>query len=198
MTPQTQAVFRSYRAQRTATRRSVAQSVHRTYVETVDPDEIVGSFAKTATRVAPAIADGQLRTATQTGAFLRQLATVQVGSVVEPILPALAGLTEKGLPLVEGMAALGPMVLGSISDGMVIEDALAFGDFLFTRFADAEVTRVADEVIEAQPRTRVVGWEGVVAPNACPECQANSGLHGMDEQMYRHPACFCERVLVYG
>jgi hypothetical protein len=196
VTPQTQRVFRSYRAQRWAVERSTLASVQAAYDDEVDPDDIKGSFDKVARRAAPTIAAGQARTAVTTAAFIRQLALVERREVLEPELPAVAGTTEQGRSVLEGMAALGPMVLASIAKGKGLDEAIEYGRHLFERFASAEVIRAADEVIDAQPRRVVTGWEGIISPDACDNCQDNAGIHSLDEEMWRHGNCNCERVPV--
>ena len=97
------------------------------------------------------------------------------------------------------MAAFGAMVLGQIAGGKAIEEALAFGEYLATRFGDSELTGTADRIV-ADPvvQDRLSGWEGLVQPGSCDPCKGNEGRHELVELIYRHPNCHCVYQPVFG
>jgi hypothetical protein len=135
-------------------------------------------------------------------AFIRAYSATGDGELVEPAddVEVIAGTTRDGSSLAVGMAAFGPMILSQIAGGSSIDDAIAFGENLATRFADSELTGAADRELEHQATStdRIVGWEGLVAAGSCTPCLANAGRHDLADEMYRHPDCNCERIPVLG
>lgn len=168
----------------------------------VNPNDVQGSIAAFIERAEPIVAAGQASASGLASAFLVTYAAAAAGVEVEladsPIEP---GVTRAGVPLAEGMAAFGPMVLGQIADGKPLDEAIAFGQYLADRFGDSEVVAAADTEFEVQAKaaTQVIGWEGTVEPDSCDPCLAqNDGRHGLDDPFYRHGSCRCERVPVFG
>jgi predicted ABC-type ATPase len=80
-----------------------------------------------------------------------------------------------------------------------VKEALGFGQGLVERTADNEVQAAGDEEAERQIAEVVtmIGWEGIVSPEACDRCQTNVGFHPKDEPIYRHPNCGCEKAYVF-
>lgn len=183
----------AYVAAQRRLRDQVAASLSRLYAEDIDPDDIAGSYASLAAKAAPVVVAGQSHAAT----LVQGLVRVQAGLDVARPQDLSAMLTAAQ----DGMGALGPMVLASIGNGASLPDALAYGDYLLGRYGTSEVIKAADD---EQARAAdvaggaIVGWTGIVSPDACDACQANAGDHGLDEEMWRHGNCGCERLPIYG
>lgn len=189
------------RSYRTALERIRAQIIARVVAEyDIDPDDIDGSIRRFAARVAPLVAGGQATVQSLARGFVRTSGLLTTGAVLELAeTERLAGTTREGKPLLEGMAAWGPMVLGQIGEGRSVDEALEYGRYLAERFVDAELTGVVDRETAAQAAdARIVAWEGTVSPTSCDPCAENRGRHELAEPFYRHPACHCTQVLVFG
>lgn len=165
----------------------------------VDIDDIEGSLDSYIAAAEPLIAAGQATVVSLTEAFLGTRAAragieLALDDVVDPV-----GTTRAGEDLNVGMAAFGPMILAQIAKGSSADDAIDFGRYLATRFADAEITGAVDR-IEQDPvvRRHVAALEGTVQPGACEPCQANAGRHEPDWEPYRHPGCDCVVEVVFG
>ena len=115
-----------------------------------------------------------------------------------PVRTDLVGTSQIGT-LREGMDAWPSMVKAEIGKGRPRPEAIAFGAYLATRFADSETKRAMDEQTEHATREskQFRGWFGLLAPPSCPECVAhNTGFHGLDEPMFRHGGCDCSKQYV--
>lgn len=162
------------------------------YGETIDVEDIAGSFAEFIERADPLIAAGQTTAAALAEAYLQTRAARAGIELALDEVADIAGTTRSGDDLATGMAAFAPMVLARIGRGRPLDEAIAFGRYLATRFADAEVTGAVDRVLEDPAvRSRLVGWTGTVSAGACDGCKANAGDHDVDWAPYRHPNCNC-------
>lgn len=192
-------LVRSYRAALERIRRQVLAQIDELYAG-VDLADVNASFAAFIADAAPVVAAGQGQAAALAVAFLRSYSASRRGSLIDidDELEDVAGTTKNGKPLPEGMAAFGPMVLIQIANGRSLEEVREYGHYIASRFADNELTSAADRTIDlAAERTgRVTGWEGIVDPDACDPCQGNAGEHPIDEPIYRHPDCNCQRIPV--
>lgn len=197
--PAARAIRDRYRAITTAQNDRVRATVNTLFDDEFDDADIVASTSRVSTRLARAIAGEQAVAQGLTRAFLRSMSLADIGHAVDPLPPlAVAGTTREGKSLLEGMAAIGPMVVGQIGQGVSIDQAREFGLFLFDRFATAEVIGASDrEQAHQEARPEIVGWEGIVSSDACDNCQGNDGVHGLDEEMHRHGNCTCTRVPVW-
>lgn len=196
MPPVSSAVFRRRLA---AIKLEIGRRLEALYGDLVDVDDIAGSLEAYAAAAEPLIAAGQATTASLAEAFLTTRAAragieLAIDELADPV-----GTTRAGEALDVGMAAFGPMILAQIAQGSTAEDAIDFGRYLATRFADAEITGVVDR-IEQDPvvRQHVAGLEGTVQPGSCEPCQANAGRHEPDWEPYRHPGCGCVVEVVFG
>lgn len=163
----------------------------------IDPDAIADSFRDFVDKAAPVIAAGQQSTAALAAAFMRAYLFARTGRLVDlENLDEIAGTRPDGTPIADGMGAFGPMVLGRIADGAAAAQALDFGRYLATRFADGELTSAGDRAIAGQVERsgRFRTWEGLVSQGACDPCAANAGIHPIDVPIYRHPGCRCVYV----
>lgn len=197
--PAASAITSRYRSIQQAQTDRVRSTVTSTYDAEFDPDDITASVGRVSNRLASAIAGEQRVAQGMTRAFVRSLSVADIGRAVEPLPPApVAGTTRAGASLLDGMAAIGPMVLGQIAQGVTIDQAREYGAFLFDRFATAEVIGAADrEQQHQEARPEIIGWEGIVSADACDNCQENAGVHELAEEMHRHGNCTCTRVPVY-
>lgn len=200
-TAQALAVDRTYRRQIDALRTTLTQRLEAQWGDAVDPDNIADSVQAYIDRVTPTIEAGQATAQALATAYIGSYVSLRTGQPYEPLDPdeALIGTTRDGLPLTEGMAAIGPMVLGRIADGVSLQDALDTGRYLAGRFADNEVTGIVDRETDRQREAApFTGWEGIIAPDACERCQVNAGEHDLGEDLYRHPGCNCDRRFTTG
>lgn len=189
-------VAAAYQARVAAIHAAIDTRIRALYVD-VDPDAIEQSIDDFIARAEPVIAAGQASVAELVAAYVRTAS----GDLVDAAgnVEAIVGTTRQGASLVDGMAAFGSMILGQIADGKSVDDAMQFGESLATRFADSEVTGAGDRQIDVLAAVEVVtGWEGVVSPEACDACQSNAGRHELDEEIYRHPWCNCQRLPIFG
>lgn len=185
-----------YRTRREDLRARVDARLRALYGELVDPAAIADSYERFAVRAIPLIEAGQASAARMAAAFVASIAGELDDKLEIDVLDeeAIAGTTVDGRPLAAGMAAIAPMVLARIRDGAPVDVALAAGEHLTTRFAGSEVTNAGDRELAAQGREigPLVGWEGIVAPDACAGCQANAGVHDLAWTPYRHgDTCQC-------
>jgi hypothetical protein len=191
-------VDRLYRQRLDAIRTQLSADLRRRF-EALDADDLDGSFEEFVAENEHRIAAGKATAQTLAVTYL-ELLGAEVGVDFEP-LPEDEGLpdrTEAGT-IRDGLAAIPAMVKAAIGEGRPVEEAIAFGASLVERFTDNEMTRAAEEETERQSRAsdRIVGWEGVVSAGSCDPCQGNAGVHGLDEEMYRHPSCDCTRTVVF-
>lgn len=172
------------------------------YGDTIDPAAIDASFARFIDLIEPLIAAGQASVAVTAAAAVRSIALAERDELLEvdPDEDAIAGTTREGRSLRDGMAAWGPMVLGQIAAGRSADEALEYGSYLVSRFADSELTGAGDRELEHQGREigPLSGWEGIVQPDACDPCQENAGVHELTWSAYRHAHCACVVVPVFG
>lgn len=184
----------SYRRRLEAVRTGVRSQIEELYAD-VDPNAIDASFATFIAAAAPVLEAGQASTAALAAAFVRSFTLARTGRLIDvDDVEELAGTRQDGSPIAAGMEAFGPMVLGRIADGATVEAAMDFGRYLATRYADGELTSVADRAVAETKTTRVRSWEGIVTAGSCDGCQANAGVHDIDEPIYRHPGCNCVYV----
>jgi len=182
----------AYRRRLSVLRTAVEARLRTLYGGVIDFDDLAGSFDRYVELAAPVIEAGQISAAALAEACLEsRAARAGVALAIEEIETAV-GTTRAGAPLAEGMAAFGPMVLEQVGLGRSREEVLGYGEFLATRFADAELTGTVDRIEQSpEVRQRVTGWEGTVRPDACDGCQANAGAHPVDWEPYRHGNCDC-------
>lgn len=166
----------------------------------VDPDAISASFETYIAAIAPVIEAGQRSASDLAAGFLRSRVLAQRGELVDlEDAGDIPGTTRDGKPLPAGLAAIPALVLSQIGKGGVVDAALEYGRYLVTRTADNEITGAIDRTFDRNaPRTHVVGWEGIVAADACDPCTANAGVHDLETEFYRHPGCHCERIPILG
>lgn len=188
-----------YRARLDALRSQLVEQARRLYGD-LDPADISASFDAIAPDIARYIEAGQGSAAALSAAFLNALSEYETDQPAA-VQMAPVGVSQKGDPLAVGMAPIAGMILGQIAAGATVTDAVAYGDYLVSRFADSETVRVADQTTDdtlAAEGQRYIGWEGVVSPRACDACvSANSGTHTPDETLYRHANCGCERIPIF-
>jgi hypothetical protein len=172
--------------------------VESAYGEEIDGDDILDSAGRVADRILPTIVAGQANAQRLAQGFYRGFSIATLGRTIEPLQALeIAGTRADGSSVRSGMEAIGPMILGQIAGGRDLGSALEFGRYAFERFADAEVRGAADrEKQNQETRPEIVGWEGIVDDAACDNCQANVGVHDLDEEMWRHGNCNCERIPV--
>lgn len=189
---------------RRALRRQVAAAYRLTVARRAataesEPDlDIDAAFAELIDRTASLVHAAQASALLMATAYLRLTLEVQAGREVDVGEPPaeLPGVTQRGIPLAAGMAALPAMVKAHIGAGHSLAEAVGFGEHLTQRFADRETLRVADQANEhlARRTREVVGWRGFVDDDACEPCQTrNGGEHELSDEFYRHAACQCER-----
>ena len=197
--PAATAIRDRFRTITTTQNERVRSTVSTVFDDEFDDADIIASVGRVSLRLARAIAGEQRVAQGMTRAFLRSLSLADIGRAVDPLPPAnVAGTTRDGKSLLDGMAAIGPMVVGQIGQGVNIDQARDYGRFLFDRFATSEVIGAADrEQAHQETRPEIVGWEGIVSPTACDNCQGNDGVHDLDEEMHRHGNCTCTRVPVW-
>lgn len=199
--PRARRIAERYRERAAALRAAVDARLQALYGDELDPDAIAESFQRFVERADPLIAAGQASMAVMAAAFVRSVG-LDAGDFaeVDPIADTIAGTTRGGMSLAEGMAAIGPMLLAAIRDGRPVDDAIAGGASLVSRFSDAEITGAADRELENEGQVLgpLSGWEGIVAPDACDPCQENAGVHELDWVPYRHAWCQCTQVPVFG
>jgi hypothetical protein len=152
--------------------------------------DIEASFAAFVPLAARHISAGQGAAQTLTRGYLRGVAGF------DPLPVANLAGTSKAGTITEALTGIAPFILGAIAKGADPVDAVnVTGAYFVDRMADNEITRVVDREIDAQ-RSRATGWEGITsAPSDA--CAGNAGFHTFDEDIYRHPGCNCERVVVY-
>lgn len=186
----------------TGLRAGVVARLRDLYHETVDPDDILGTMRTYIAEASRIIAAGQGGVATYTEGLILAIAAAEqrnLDDLPEFDVESIAGTTRDGSTLRDGMAAIGPMVLGRIGMGAPLEDALAWGETLVTRFADSEMSGARDRVLEEHSESigAITGWEGIVQPDSCDPCKANAGLHSLTDAKYEHPDCGCEFLPVF-
>lgn len=191
-----------YRSRSADLRARVDARIRALYGQLVDPAAIDASFARFLARAEPLIAAGQASSARLAAAFVASVADELDEALDVDVDESIAGTTRDGRSIPEGMAAIAPMILGKIRDGSSIADAIGLGEFLVGRFTGSELIGAADRELEAAGEAigPLVGWEGIVAPDACDRCQAeNAGEHELTWRPYRHAAtCQCVVVPVFG
>jgi hypothetical protein len=198
VTPAGKALTDKYHELTAAQREELKRSIAAAYRQ-ADPDDIVDSLGRIADKLMPTLKAHQLQAQQLAAGHLRALSIAETGSALEPLrMLEVAGTRLDGTSLRAGMEAFGPMVLDQIGRGQSPEAALESGQFYLERFADQEIRGAADrELANQQARPEIVGWEGIVSPDACDECQANAGPHTLDEELYRHGNCNCEKVPLF-
>lgn len=176
-------------------REAVVGRVVETFAQTIVPEQIAETAGAFVEEILPLLEAGQLSMQSAAAALVDA-----VGSVSTDIDLRIPGTTRDGKSLADGAGAWGPMMLEHIAGGHSVQDALEFGRYLVERFTDNELTGAADRELTHQAAEvgELIGWEGVVAPDACDECQANAGVHPLDWVAYRHGNCGCQVVPVFG
>lgn len=193
--PPADRLVRAYRQRLDLIHAEVNRQVDEIFGEEIDQASIDASFAGFIAKVAPVIEAGQQSTAALAAAFLRTYTLTRTGRVLELVEDeSIPGTRADGSPITDGMAAFAPLVLGRIADGIDVDDAIEFGRYLATRYADGELTSAVDRTIADQSKGRFTAWEGIVSPGSCDPCLANDGEHDIDVEIYRHPGCNCTYV----
>lgn len=171
-------------------RDSTADSVAGAY-GAIEPDAIGDTFHATfAPLAAERIEAGQAAAETLTTAY------ASLAGQAEPAPGAsLAGRTYTGMAILANLPGILAMVLAGIREGRPVLEALGLGQYLALRFADNELSRVADATLERN-RGKAIGWRGITH-NPQDACIGNAGVHPFSVPMYRHGGCRCERVLVF-
>lgn len=193
-------LLEAYRRRSAAIHSLVERQLVALYAE-LDPDAIEASFRDYIDRAEPVITAGQASAAALAAAFVRSYVLARTGRVVDlEDIDEIAGTRPDGSPIAEGMGAFAPMVLGRIARGADVTEAIDFGRYIATRYADGEVTSAADRAIAGQVSRsrRFDSWEGIVTAGSCDPCQANSGVHSLEVEIYRHPGCQCVYVPLLG
>lgn len=174
-----------------AARERTAQAVARLYRDSIDPDDIPGSFRSFEQAAAPVLEAGQSAAQALTRAYLEELSGRAIRELDEAI-----GVTRAGKSLAEGLDPFSSMMLGDIANGAPPEEAIAYGETLVTGFADREVTAASDleteRLVDEDPTAW--RWIGVVQPGSCERCQENEGEHRASDPIYRHNNCACDRI----
>lgn len=196
MASRSAAVAARYRAAQQAQSDRVRATVRRVYDAEFDPNDIPASADRTRRKLAATLSAEQRVAQSTARGFVRASSLAAADMAIEPLAPAdVVGTTRGGMSLMDGMAAIGPMMLDTIGKGGSIDDARTHGAFLFERFGTAEVIGAADrEQAHQEERPEIVGWEGVISDDACDNCQDNAGPHDLDEDMHRHGNCTCTRL----
>lgn len=183
-------VTRSYRARLRAVRAETIRRIAAAYARTVREDDIEASYAEFVPLGARHITAGQGAAQTLTRGYLRGV------SRLDPLPVATLAGTSKAGTITDALSGLSLFILGAIAKGASPAEAVnVTGAYFVDRMADNEITRVVDREIEGQ-KTRARGWEGITSAPSDP-CVGNAGFHTFDEEIYRHPGCNCERVVVY-
>lgn len=192
--PTDERLIRAYRQRLAAVHAEINRQIEELYGD-VDPDAIDASFAAFVEKAAPVIEAGQQSTSALAAAFLRTFTLTRTGRQLEFVEDdTIPGTRADGSPVAGGMAAFGSLMLGRIAEGIDVGDAMDYGRYLATRYADGELTSAVDRTIAEQSRDRFSSWEGLVSAGACDPCQANAGEHPVDVEIYRHPGCNCTYV----
>lgn len=169
------------------------------YGRTITASDLDAAFEQFTPEAVTLIASGQAAAATLSAAYLRALLAtrgVPPPSIIDT--SGQVGVNRDGRPLAEALVAIPSMVKLAIGQGKPRADAVALGEYLVRRTADAEIVRAADDATEraAEEHPRIVGWTGVVSSGACAPCQANRGEHSLGEPIYRHSGCSCAKQWV--
>lgn len=191
---------RAYQARVEAIHREVERRLVALYGDRIDSADIKATFDRYIGDAESIIAGGQASVASLAEAYLEsRAARAGVALALDDLGEDVIGTTRDGSDLPTGMAAFGGMVLGQISIGRTVEQALEYGQYLATRFADSELTGTADRIRDDPVvRDRLTGWEGVVSAESCDPCKSNEGSHELADEIYRHPGCDCVWVPVFG
>jgi hypothetical protein len=184
-------ITRAYRLRLRTVRAETIRRLGDAYGRTVTEAEIEASFAAFVPIAARHITAGQGAAQTLTRAYLRGI------SRLDPLPVATLAGTSKAGTITDALTGIAPFILGAIANGASASQAVnVTGAYFVDRMADNEITRVVDREIEGQ-KARAKGWEGITSAPSDP-CVGNAGFHSFDEDIYRHPGCNCERVVVYG
>lgn len=194
--PSSGAIDAAYRVRLDQIKATLLAQIMREY--RVDQANILKSYDAFARAVAPRIEAGQASIQNMAAAYVRGFVRAEVDGPIEtaPMDP-MAGDTKAG-SLMDALLPIGGLILQQIAGGRTPDEAISYGDYLVSRTVDNEATRVADEVvaIQSQALPEIVGWEGIVNPDACDPCQENAGPHQWEEDFYRHPGCNCTKTLI--
>jgi hypothetical protein len=190
----------AYRRTLEAARQQVIAALELEFDDAIDPNDIAASFDAFVERATAHVEQGQVAAQQLATAYLA-LAIEDAGAV-DDLVPeddSIPGTTRAGKTLVDGLAPFGSMALAAIANGAPAGDAIAFAKTLVTGFADREVTAAADRKTERQSQASdaIVGWEGIVQPGACDNCQANAGPHDLADEFWRHNDCNCTRLVLF-
>lgn len=176
-------------------RQATARRIGRAWPSDVDRlEQQFPTFVKSATVTLTA---AQRRAQTLTRAYVSATSRAALGEGAElPEAVDIAGTTKAGT-IADGLGGIPAMVydrLGATKDPLL---AMQFGGYLVSRLADNEITRTVDtEFASVAPAAQAVGWEGVTfGPDD--DCQDNEGLHDLGDEMFRHPGCLCDQLIVY-
>lgn len=190
----------AYRARVRALLDVMAARLEGEYGRRVNLADVDRTFAAFAPQAAALIEQAQASGVSFTLGYMRQMLTERAGRLIEPapLRFSPVGLTEKGRPLLEGMAAIPALVKAEIGKGRPLQEIRDYGSFLIRRFGDAETTRAIEAAADlvARDTPEVIGWEGVVSAAACGPCRGNAGRHSLNQQMYRHGGCDCVKQYV--
>lgn len=169
------------------------------YDTTISMDDLDGSFERIIPTAVPIVRAGQSASRLLALAHLRALLFRSVGRSIEPgRADQIAGTTHEGLPLEHGLAAVPAMLKQSVSRGRSWDEVNQYGRYLMVRFADNETTQAADRATESAARntSQITGWQGVVSAKACDPCRGNLGQHALDDPIYRHGGCNCQKQYI--
>ncbi len=184
---------RRYRNRLDQIRRAVAARITALYGSTISGESLDDEFGRLFLPAAGIVAAGQSQARATASGYLRALITLGAGRTAAlPVLslPSLADITKR-------MDAWPAMVKGQIGEGRSLIEALDTGRYLAERFADREVVGTVDAQTELATKTgQFRGWEGIVSPESCDPCKDNEGFHQVDEPIYRHGTCQCDRMWV--
>jgi hypothetical protein len=198
--PTTKQVAHQFRAAQNKQLEALKRGVNAIYEEGFDSENIVSSVSRISNEVSKLIAAGQGAMQQTAAAQSRAIGLAETGRALDPLpLAEIVGTRLDGVtPIRAGMDAFGPMILDYIGQGHDTFEAEMYGGSLIERYADSEARGAADrELANQEQRPEIIGWEGIVDDDACDACQANAGVHELDEEIYRHGNCNCEKVPVY-
>lgn len=168
------------------------------YGDMVKADDLDASYAGFFAPAAALVEAGQANGVALASGYLETLISLEAGRqarLTDLSATGVVGINAEGATLAEGMAAMPAMVKEQIGKGVPVAEAMAFGQYLAERFADAEVTSAVDRHTDAVTRAsgQFTGWTGVLA-GTCDRCRSkNGGTHDLGTPMYRHPHCKCSK-----
>lgn len=159
----------------------------------VDPDDVRRSWQALIARVAALVATGQLTSARQTEAYLRELLP-EVDAEGQLLPDALAGVALDGRDLLELLLYPTWVTLAAIGRGLSTAASIASGAAfleMLARTLVADAGRAAD-LVGMIARPAVTSYVRVVELPACARCIILAGReYGLSTGFQRHPRCDC-------